>query len=83
MGCYRTDGLLFVTMSLGANLFHVQKEQDKGVLQTLPGHEGLVTCIHFNDDNTGFFSADEKGTVRCWKRHAGDDRVSLFLLCLI
>ncbi|KAL6306683.1 WD40 repeat-like protein [Sparassis latifolia] len=43
-------------------LWDVQDEYDRGVYETLPGHEGLVTCVRFIQDDR-FVSADDKG----WK----------------
>ncbi|KAI0676913.1 WD40 repeat-like protein [Trametes maxima] len=40
---------------------------DRGVRETLPGHEGVVSCVNFSSDDT-FVSADDKGVVRLWKK---------------
>ncbi|KAE9410421.1 WD40 repeat-like protein [Gymnopus androsaceus JB14] len=40
---------------------------DKGILATLPGHSGTVTCIRIIN-STSFVSADDKGEVRIWKK---------------
>lgn len=42
---------------------------DRGVYQTLPGHEGLITSVRFVH-NELFMSADDKGVVKSW-RHNG------------
>ena len=39
---------------------------DKGILQTLPGHQGIITCVRFLSPDS-FASADDKGVVRCWR----------------
>ncbi|KAG5646628.1 hypothetical protein DXG03_002932 [Asterophora parasitica] len=44
-----------------------QDEGDRGVFQTLPGHEGLVTCVRFVSD-TAFTSADDRGALFLWRR---------------
>lgn len=40
---------------------------DRGVFQTLAGHEGLVTCVRFCTDEL-LATADDKGVLRCWRR---------------
>ena len=44
-----------------------QDPNDRGVHETLPGHEGLVTSVRFVDDST-FVSADDKGVLRLWRK---------------
>lgn len=44
----------------------LKDEEDQGVFATLPGHEGLVTCIQFLREDA-FASADDKGVVHCWR----------------
>lgn len=39
---------------------------DRGIFQTLPGHEGVVTCVRFLAPDS-FASADDKGVVRYWR----------------
>ncbi|KAI1792859.1 WD40 repeat-like protein [Ganoderma leucocontextum] len=39
---------------------------DQGVHSTLPGHDGLVTCVRWLSDEL-FVSADDKGVLRLWK----------------
>ncbi|KAH7887804.1 WD40-repeat-containing domain protein [Phlebopus sp. FC_14] len=48
-------------------LWNIDDPTDCGVHQTLPGHDGLVTCIQFVRDDL-FVSADDKGAVRCWQK---------------
>ncbi|KAI0303122.1 WD40-repeat-containing domain protein [Russula brevipes] len=40
---------------------------DHGVFATLSGHDGLVTCVEFIDDNR-FVSADDTGWIRLWRK---------------
>ncbi|KAJ7498984.1 WD40-repeat-containing domain protein [Mycena latifolia] len=40
---------------------------DRGVFQTLAGHEGLVTCVHFLTEDL-LATADDKGVLRCWRQ---------------
>ncbi|KAG1874502.1 WD40-repeat-containing domain protein [Suillus subalutaceus] len=47
-------------------LWNTQDPDGRGVFQTLPGHNGLVTCIRFVAFDA-FASADDKGTVRYWR----------------
>lgn len=47
-------------------LWNTQDPNGRGVFQTLPGHNGLVTCIRFVASDA-FASADDKGTVRYWR----------------
>ncbi|KAI9001254.1 WD40 repeat-like protein [Trametes punicea] len=48
-------------------LWDAEDSLDRGVHETLPGHEGVVTCVRFAGDDT-FVSADEKGVIRLWKK---------------
>ncbi|KZT12941.1 WD40 repeat-like protein [Laetiporus sulphureus 93-53] len=48
-------------------LWNAEDGFDRGVHETLPGHEGLVTCVRFFDDQH-FVSADDQGVVRSWRR---------------
>jgi hypothetical protein len=45
----------------------LKDERDRGVTETLPGHEGLVTCVRFIRDDI-FASADDKGALRYWRK---------------
>nr|GAT54077.1 predicted protein [Mycena chlorophos] len=44
---------------------------DRGVFQKLVGHEGAITCVRFLANDL-LSTADDKGTLRCWKR-TGDE----------
>ncbi|KAF9462581.1 WD40 repeat-like protein [Collybia nuda] len=48
-------------------LWNIADESGHGVEETLPGHEGLVTCIRFMSD-VMFASADDKGTLISWRK---------------
>jgi hypothetical protein len=48
-------------------LKHLKDQRDPGVSETLPGHQGLVTCVRFVRDDM-FASADDKGGLRCWRK---------------
>ncbi|KIM90735.1 hypothetical protein PILCRDRAFT_144601 [Piloderma croceum F 1598] len=48
-------------------LWDSANKTDHGIFETLPGHEGLVTCVQFIRDNH-FVSADDVGTLRCWRK---------------
>ncbi|KAI6047250.1 WD40-repeat-containing domain protein [Pisolithus marmoratus] len=61
--------IAFATGSLIA-LWNIDDANDNGVYETLPGHEGTVTCLRFFR-NDSFFSADDKGAVRAWRRVEG------------
>ncbi|KAJ3555141.1 hypothetical protein NM688_g2736 [Phlebia brevispora] len=39
---------------------------DRGTYATLPGHEGIVTCIRFTSDSS-IVSADDRGVLKIWK----------------
>ncbi|KAI0080733.1 WD40 repeat-like protein [Panus rudis PR-1116 ss-1] len=41
-------------------LWNTEDEADRGVLETLPAHEGIVTSVHFRDTHC-LFSGDDKG----------------------
>ena len=45
-----------------------QDPNDHGVSQTLPGHDGLITCVKFVKDDM-IVSADTKGTLRLWRKN--------------
>lgn len=47
-----------------------QDSNDRGVSETLPGHEGLVTCVLFIE-NTLLLSADDKGVLKLWRKSEG------------
>lgn len=52
----------------------IQRGDDRGVFETLPGHEGLVTCVFFLRDDL-FFSGDDKGQLRCWRNIGSQARL--------
>ncbi|KDQ10026.1 hypothetical protein BOTBODRAFT_504183 [Botryobasidium botryosum FD-172 SS1] len=41
---------------------------DKGIFQTLPGHNAEVTCVKWLETRDALVSADEKGVIRLWRR---------------
>ncbi|KAF8231867.1 WD40 repeat-like protein [Tricholoma matsutake] len=47
-------------------IWNVNSEDGPGVSETLPGHDGTVTCVRFISDAM-FASADDKGTLMCWR----------------
>ncbi|KAI0370220.1 WD40 repeat-like protein [Pilatotrama ljubarskyi] len=48
-------------------LWDAEDPLDRGVRETLPGHQSVVTCVRFAGENA-FVSADDKGVVRLWRR---------------
>ncbi|KAI0269264.1 WD40 repeat-like protein [Gloeopeniophorella convolvens] len=48
-------------------LWDTQSPADRGVYSTLSGHEGLVTCVEFLDDDK-ILSADDTGAVMLWRK---------------
>ncbi|KAF9226501.1 WD40 repeat-like protein [Gyrodon lividus] len=48
-------------------LWNFDDQNDNGIQETLPGHEGLVTCVQFLRGDL-FFSADDKGAIRLWRK---------------
>ena len=50
------------------SLTFFQAPNDHGVSQTLPGHDGLITCVKFVKDDI-IASADTKGTLRLWRKN--------------
>ncbi|KAG6337364.1 hypothetical protein ID866_1737 [Astraeus odoratus] len=48
-------------------LWNIDDPNDNGIYETLPGHEGTVTCVQFLYDDL-FFSADDRGVVRAWRK---------------
>ena len=45
-----------------------QDPNDHGVSQTLPGHDGFITCVKFIKDDI-IVSTDTKGTLRLWRKN--------------
>jgi elongator complex protein 2 len=45
-----------------------QDPNDHGVSQTLPGHDGFITCVKFVKVDI-IVSADTKGTLRLWRKN--------------
>lgn len=45
-----------------------QDPNDHGVSETLPGHDGFITCVNFLKDDM-IVSADTKGTLRLWRKN--------------
>lgn len=48
-------------------LWLASEDDGTGVYQTLPGHDGLVTCVRFIDEDV-IVSADDKGSLRYWRK---------------
>ena len=48
-------------------LVSLSNHPDELIHATLPGHEGLITCLPFASKNP-FVSGDDKGVLRCWKK---------------
>jgi len=48
------------------NIRALQDSADRGVLETLPGHSGLLTCVKFLQDDR-IVSADDTGALRLWR----------------
>ncbi|CCM03407.1 uncharacterized protein FIBRA_05538 [Fibroporia radiculosa] len=67
---YAADASSCSLVAFGTNkliaLWNAEDEFEQGVFETLPGHEGLVTCVRFLQDDH-FISADDKGVLRSWK----------------
>ena len=40
---------------------------DEHIHATLPGHEGVITCVRFVNESL-FVSGDDKGVLRCWEK---------------
>ncbi|KAA1466180.1 WD40 repeat-like protein [Dentipellis sp. KUC8613] len=47
-------------------LWQTDDPADRGVLKTLPGHAGLVTCVRFIDGVT-LLTADDAGVLKLWR----------------
>lgn len=63
----RGNDLLPISWNLDLHSICFEDAHDRGVYETLPGHEGLVTSLRFVDEST-FVSADDKGVLRVWRR---------------
>ncbi|KAH9894323.1 WD40 repeat-like protein [Cubamyces lactineus] len=48
-------------------LWNAEDPLDRGVYETLPGHEAPVSCVRFKTDDT-LVSADAKGVIRLWNK---------------
>ncbi|KAF9006442.1 WD40 repeat-like protein [Cyathus striatus] len=48
-------------------LWNTDDKDDTGVYETLPAHQGNITCIKFLSDDV-LCSADETGTLLCWRK---------------
>ncbi|KAI0663098.1 WD40 repeat-like protein [Cubamyces menziesii] len=48
-------------------LWNAEDPLDRGVYETLPGHQAPVSCVCFQTDDT-FASADAKGVIRLWNK---------------
>ncbi|KAG6918947.1 hypothetical protein DXG01_010602 [Tephrocybe rancida] len=48
-------------------LWDISGKTNRGISETLPGHEGLVTCVRFISD-ASFASADDCGTLILWRK---------------
>ncbi|KAI0069052.1 WD40 repeat-like protein [Artomyces pyxidatus] len=57
-------------------LWDAQDIYNRGVLETLPGHSSLVSCVKFVDAER-FVSTDESGALKLW-RYSGSKWVSVF-----
>ena len=55
-----------------------QSPTDRGVFATLPGHDGLVTCVEFVDDSR-LLSADDTGAIKLWRTLNSSVRMHLCL----
>ena len=53
---------------------------DENIHATLPGHEGVVTCIRFASENI-FVSGDDNGVLRCWEKSGSQVAPADFGLC--
>ncbi|TFY72495.1 hypothetical protein EVG20_g495 [Dentipellis fragilis] len=50
-------------------LWQTDDPADRGILKTLPGHGGLVTCVRFIDGVT-LLTADDAGVLKLWRNNA-------------
>ncbi|KAI0650069.1 WD40 repeat-like protein [Trametes meyenii] len=55
-----SKGLVAFGSSRVIALWDSEDKLDRGVHETLPGHEGVVSCVSFSSDDS-FVSADDKG----------------------
>ncbi|TFK56011.1 WD40 repeat-like protein [Heliocybe sulcata] len=55
-------------------LWNTADATGRGVYQTLPGHEGLVTCTYFARDDL-LLSGDDRGFMRCWQLKDNEARL--------
>ncbi|KAF7800013.1 hypothetical protein EIP86_011256 [Pleurotus ostreatoroseus] len=57
-------------------LWDTSDSRDRGTYTTLPGHQGLVTCLRFQHD-TVIISGDDQGVLKMWRPR--DDQFSVTL----
>ncbi|KIK06761.1 hypothetical protein K443DRAFT_88816 [Laccaria amethystina LaAM-08-1] len=67
-GDVSSESLLAFGSSRLVGLWNINDDIDSGISATLPGHEGLVTCVRFLTKDV-LLSADDKGTLLLWKQN--------------
>lgn len=68
-------------VAFGSNKFvSLWNLYDENIHATLPGHEGVVTCLRFVGESC-FVSGDDKGVIRCWER-SGSQVILTNLTCV-
>ncbi|PSR73684.1 hypothetical protein PHLCEN_2v10603 [Hermanssonia centrifuga] len=60
------DSLVAFGSSTYVALWNSADTCGRGTYATLPGHEGLVTCVHFVS-NDSFVSTDDRGVLKFWR----------------
>jgi len=63
---WNTQVSIFAMTSMRHLTISSKDTDGRGIFQTLPGHEGLVTCVRFVASDS-FASADDKGILRYWR----------------
>ncbi|KAI0728765.1 WD40 repeat-like protein [Fomitopsis betulina] len=76
---YAADASNSSLVALGSGklvaLWNAGDSHDRGVYETLPGHEGLITSVRFVDETT-FVSADDKGWSTTCVKQAHEKSIS-------
>ncbi|TDL29335.1 WD40 repeat-like protein [Rickenella mellea] len=63
------DSLVAFGSSKFVALWNTADGTDRGVYETLHGHEGVVTCVRFaHGQDDVIYSGDDKGYLGCWEK---------------
>lgn len=62
----------FLAHDLVAFNIDSNKQDDRGVIDTIPGHPGIITCVQFlQNSNDSLLSADDQGWLYLHRKEEG------------